>query len=971
MRKFSLSLFSIFVHFIVFSQSRLQVVPDTVRILNGELVIRNASRNVEGFLYNTGNGITVFKPLDYGKSIQFTVGGDASFPQAGDTAYSTTDLIQKNIKVWRNGLFQYRDRVNGIAVDSTQGKIVFYPALVQGDKVYIEGLSGVTLLVGAAPTGTVETPNISELNGGIFVSGNNFVLRWASNATTLTSAPKVIGIGSSTLAGYGLSAPNRLGDKIQAWLTSNTTAPVWVNLGVSGQNSGNLLPVAEGGVPGNNIEGALLQNPDFIFVCLPSNDPASGISVVQSMANYRRMDELAKAQGVPVFFETTQPRTAYNETMQLMLKQLADSIRTNWPNRYVEGFLNLVDNSSGTSAAILPQYAQADGIHLTSDGNQLVANELFARWQSFFQPITGVQQYVIESSTDGNTWSSFDVVTNQNLVKKQFTRTGNNAMYFRIKANFINGGSTPYSNVITLPAVEEDPGGGDTSQNGNTMRILVDLGGDGVTTMNGTLIDGKRVPAPDSFGKYWNNWTGTSNLGFVNGSAIYNLVSATNQQTPLSITLLGNPFGTFYGTAVTRGVNYNGFNAPVGDYPLEAVYDNMFVNSSSTSAGNTLRIKNMQPGAVYTIKLWGARIDDAGSSRFLEVKLGDQSWNNRSFETRYLSTDTARYEQAYTFTAITGMDSLDINFRTAPGSSFGHLSLIDITVSGYSNAGFPAAQYNDTTVSLPQASLQLTGNINTMGQSISSYSWEQLSGPSTTTITNGNTAQPSITGLTNGVYAYRVYVTLANNQLLVDELTVTVMPDNAGLKTMRVHFSNTPAPSVPGWVNAAGPVTGNFIQITDTTTGWGLNNGGTTVNYWNPLGGTNGADNLGESTGNNSGIVPDIVLRSYWYNSNRPYSATYPGNVILVGLNPAKTYTLKLVGSRDDAGAPPRYSAWRINGGIEYLQNAHGNTSLQTVIPNIAPDANGVIRIGVFTPANTSTYGQYSYLNALIVQEEE
>jgi len=41
--------------------THLQVVNDSVRVANGEFVLRNSTKNVNGFLYNTGNGISVFR----------------------------------------------------------------------------------------------------------------------------------------------------------------------------------------------------------------------------------------------------------------------------------------------------------------------------------------------------------------------------------------------------------------------------------------------------------------------------------------------------------------------------------------------------------------------------------------------------------------------------------------------------------------------------------------------------------------------------------------------------------------------------------------------------------------------------------------------------------------------------------------------------------------------------------------------
>jgi hypothetical protein len=111
-------------------------------------------------------------------------------------------------------------------------------------------------------------------------------------------------------------------------------------------------------------------------------------------------------------------------------------------------------------------------------------------------------------------------------------------------------------------------------------------------------------------------------------------------------------------------------------------------------------------------------------------------------------------------------------------------------------------------------------------------------------------------------------------------------------------------------------------------------------------------------------------LLGYWFNSGLPYTSG-TNNVIIGGLNPAKTYTLKLVASRLSTVSPPRKASWHINNGAEIIQDALGKTGADamTTISNVSPDANGRINIGVFTPSNTNTNGAFSYLNALILQE--
>jgi lysophospholipase L1-like esterase len=976
-----------------FSQAGLQVKPDTVKVRNAELVIQNSTSDSLGFLYNTGRGQTSFKRLRLlnigdtalaiigqdtlrykgsgsGKSIQFKTGTTGA-PAAGDSVYTNISLIGGNVKVWRNGVFQYRDDSDGIYVDSTNGKIIFRPALAQGDRIYIEAMTGITLVFqGSGPAGPPPfSTNLKSLYAGVFNNGDNtYTLRWATNNKTLSTSPRVVGLGSSTLSGYNLSYPDRLGDKINAWLNSNTTSPVWINLAVAGYATSNVMPTAAGGTAGTNIDSALNSKPDFIFISLPTNDIANGLTVAQVLTAFRKLDTMALNKGVPIFWETTQPRTACTAAQQTQLKILADSIRAVWPTRYVEGFSNTVDPNGTTDAAINPTYAQSDGVHLTSAGNQLIANALFARWQSYFQALTGVQGYIVETSTDGSSWTQLDAITDPTTVKKTYTRSGTGAQYFRVRAQYTNQTFSAYSNAVLLFASGATTGGGAPS-GGSASRILVDLGGDGATTMapDGVTPLGQSTTSPDANGNYWNNWYGTGSTGFRDGSTISNLVAANNSATGLSLKFIGAPAGTF-NSAATQGINANGFTTAVYDYPASAVSDNVFLYSSINPNGVILRVKGMDKTKSYSIKLWGARLDNATTPRILETSQASDFSNSKTFNTRYAPSDTADYNRATTYN-IGGVDSTDIYMRVGSGSTFASLSLLDITTSTYTGGTTPTAPnvlVRDTSVTLPNSGLQLPGIVTANGNTISSYQWTQVSGPNTTTIANATSATCTITGLTTGTFVYRLTVTTSTGSTYSDDATVTVSAASGSSTSLQINFSNS-AISVPGWFNVHGPVTGNHVVMTDTNTGWGIDNVGASTTYWSPYG-SNSADTIGTSTGNNSGVVPDAVLKGCWYNYSDKYVST--DNMYITGLNPAKTYTLVFVASRS-AGAPsPRSGAYHINGGAELLLNAASNTSQSLTAQHIAPDANGKIRLAIYAPANTTANGAFSYINALIITQE-
>lgn len=64
MKKYSLLFLFLSVSVVLAAQARLGIISDSVRISDGELIIRNKTKDTAGFLYNAGNGLTIFKKVD-------------------------------------------------------------------------------------------------------------------------------------------------------------------------------------------------------------------------------------------------------------------------------------------------------------------------------------------------------------------------------------------------------------------------------------------------------------------------------------------------------------------------------------------------------------------------------------------------------------------------------------------------------------------------------------------------------------------------------------------------------------------------------------------------------------------------------------------------------------------------------------------------------------------------------------------
>ena len=114
----------------------------------------------------------------------------------------------------------------------------------------------------------------------------------------------------------------------------------------------------------------------------------------------------------------------------------------------------------------------------------------------------------------------------------------------------------------------------------------------------------------------------------------------------------------------------------------------------------------------------------------------------------------------------------------------------------------------------------------------------------------------------------------------------------------------------------------------------------------------------GPTTGNNSGVVPDNVMLSYYY---MEYGA-FP-KLRISGLNQSMRYNFVFFGSRINNGAG-QTTAYTI-GEETVLLNCRDNTSNTVQINNVKPDAFGNVDI-VITSALSSGNG---YLNSLSIQE--
>ena len=120
--------------------------------------------------------------------------------------------------------------------------------------------------------------------------------------------------------------------------------------------------------------------------------------------------------------------------------------------------------------------------------------------------------------------------------------------------------------------------------------------------------------------------------------------------------------------------------------------------------------------------------------------------------------------------------------------------------------------------------------------------------------------------------------------------------------------------------------------------------------------GFSGDNPFGMVTGNNSGVVPDNVMRStYWLDPGRTAELRF------FGLDLSQRYTFRFFASRSGDGN--RTSVYRVNGRSVKL-NAANNTKQMVSLSNVSPNDRGEVVVTITSDAGAL----YSYIGAIIVE---
>ncbi|MFN3292844.1 MAG: arylesterase [Gemmobacter sp.] len=169
---------------------------------------------------------------------------------------------------------------------------------------------------------------------------------------------RLVALGDSLTAGYGLAEGEGFVPQLQAWLQAQGRAVTVVNAGVSGDTTA-------GGLA--RLDWTLAEPADAMIVTLGGNDLLRGIDPAASKANLDAILTGAAARGIAVLLMPMEAPgnygPAYKQTFDAMYAELAARHGVLLGEPFLKPLVR-----GETERSIMRELMQADGIHPNKEG---------------------------------------------------------------------------------------------------------------------------------------------------------------------------------------------------------------------------------------------------------------------------------------------------------------------------------------------------------------------------------------------------------------------------------------------------------------------------------------------------------------------------------------------------------------------------------------------------------------------------
>jgi hypothetical protein len=449
----------------------------------------------------------------------------------------------------------------------------------------------------------------------------------------------------------------------------------------------------------------------------------------------------------------------------------------------------------------------------------------------------------------------------------------------------------------------------------NTKSIYVNLGS-----------SGKTAPAP------WNNWLGARGAGNI----LSNLKDENNVATTIDITTV-----SAWSTLTNLGHITGNNTGVVPDAALQSgIADN--------GAAKQIRFSGLNTAMRYTLSFVGSQ--NEGIVATTQYAVGSQT---AVMDARYNTNRTANLNNL----APDASGNITVTATRTGSTPFSYLNAIVIeeyasSISMLNPANLYAEPFDRTTVDLTWS--DRTNNETAAGGYVLTRATNAAFTTGVVNITlAGNTTNYRNTGLAaNTRYYYRVRAKNGSTYSGFSNAVSTITPSSIVYVNFNTTVTNAPAP----WNNlVASPMTPFTKTALKNQSNASTSMGITLVQPFN------GEFNAGMNTGNNSGVVPDNVLRSDYWLDNLQISSFR-----ITGLNTSRKYRFGFVGSSSPNGwMKGDYTAKYTIGDRSVYLNSWQNTTKIVYIGNVTPDGSGNVLINFSTTAD----GDWGFNAGVIIHE--
>jgi len=429
----------------------------------------------------------------------------------------------------------------------------------------------------------------------------------------------------------------------------------------------------------------------------------------------------------------------------------------------------------------------------------------------------------------------------------------------------------------------------------------------------------------------WNNYTGSG----ASGSGLNNIEADTPGQNSLQLN-----FG---------GTSWNGFNSlgetATGLYPNNVTRTALWVSGTQQ---RSITITGLSTTNAYDFTFYASR--SGGGNRTTNYSINGNSVSlNASFNTN---------NTVSIYGIIPSSNgTVVINIEKASAASYGYINAL--VISGYQAASIPATPSNLVATPTDAGEIALEWMDNTNLESSYEVWRSSDNGNNYALLTSlGSDAISYIdnSSLQTGTTYY--YKVLAQLQDGPTDFSNIAAASKFNMFT-RINFNVGDAEGSP-WNNTnnvpeKGAVYTNLSDDNGNNTGIGFEVVASNPVYDVSMYGFDGDNPFGENTGNNSGVVPDNVMRSTWWMDQGKTA-----ELRFFNLDLSQVYKFSFFASRDGNGN--RTSVYSING-ISVKLNAANNINNIVSLTNLSPDNNGELVLSVTTDDGAS----FSYLGAVIM----